>query len=185
MKSLIARMDAFTKTGKYVRRGQVIQENEVDYDSEDENSPFIEAPSGLNTEAVVEMSAIAPTGPNPQNPQQIPTGTYQTEAGYVQDGAKLVGEVTQPEKQRIAIVGLDKDDNTQAQVVETLEKADREQGNLPNEGTEGTVAEVSARVADMDEAGLAELEARENDREKPRVGVMSAIEARRAELAAS
>lgn len=121
---LIARIDAFTKGGKYVARGQVISSDEVDY-TKGENSAFIPAPSGVDGSAVVEMSAIAPTGPNPQNPQQIPPGTVQTPEGYVQGGARMVGEVTIPAEQRILIV---EDDETQALVAEALEKADADKG---------------------------------------------------------
>ncbi len=178
-KLLIARIDAFTKAGKYVSRGEVINVDEVDYDASDAGSAFIEAPAGVSGNAVVEVSAIAPSGPNPQNPQQIPNGTVQTPGGYVQDGARLIGEVTVPEKQRIEVVGIDKDDETQAKVSEALDKAGNPDLNVSNEGTEGTVSDVSARVADMDVAALDQLEKAENDREKPRAGVLSAIEKRR------
>jgi hypothetical protein len=88
--------------------------------------------------------------------------------------------VTLPEKQRIEVVGIDKEDETQGKVTEALANAEI---NQPNEGTEGTVADVAARTSDMDAAALDELEAREKDREKPRKGVLDAIEARRAALA--
>lgn len=120
-KMLIARIDAFTKIGKYVARGQVVSSDEVDYSEADKNSAFIPAPSGVSGTAVVEMSAIAPTGPNPQNPQQIPNGTVQTPEGYVQDGARMIGEVTIPEQERRVMIV--EDDDTQAQVTEALDKA--------------------------------------------------------------
>jgi hypothetical protein len=175
----IAKIPTFTKNGRYVERGQLIEDNELD---DVESGNVIPAPDGIKENAVVEISAIAPSGPNPQNPQQLPIGAVQVPGGYAQDGAKLVGEVTVPEKQRIEVVGIDKDDDTQAKITEALAKDD---ANLPNEGTEGTVADVSARAASLDAAGLDELEARENDREKPRKGVLDAIEARRADLASS
>jgi hypothetical protein len=177
---LIAKAATFTKAGRYVERGQPISADEIDFDAEKSKDHVIPAPDGVDGTAVVEISAIAPTGPNPQNPQQLPPDGYQTQSGYGQAGAKLVGEVTVPEKQRIEIVGIDKDDDTQAKVTEALDNADN--GNKPNEGTEGTVADVSARAAELDAAGLDELEARENDREKPRKGVLDAIAARRTAL---
>jgi hypothetical protein len=178
MSKHIATIPTFTKDARYVERGGMIDDTELD---DVESGNVIEAPSGINENAVVEISAIAPSGPNPQNPQQLPIGATQVPGGYAQDGAKLVGEVTKPEKQRIEVVGIDPEDDTQAKVTEALDKAGN-QGNLSNEGTEGTVADVSARAADMDAAALDDLEARENDREKPRKGVLDAIEARRAAL---
>lgn len=180
MSKHIAKIPTFTKQGRYVERGQLIDDNELD---DTESGNVIDAPSGINDSAVVEISAIAPAGPNPQNPQQLPIGAHQTPEGYVQDGARLIGEVTKPAKERIEIVGIDPEDDTQAKISEALDKAAAE-GNLSNEGTEGTVADVSARVTSMDAAALDELEAREKDREKPRTGVLSAIEKRRDELAA-
>lgn len=41
----------------------------------------------------VEVAAIAPSGPNPTAPQQLPPGSAQTLSGYVgPEGEKLVGE---------------------------------------------------------------------------------------------
>lgn len=122
-KLLIARIDAFTKAGRYVSKGEILSADEVDYDANDDKAAFVAAPSGLNENAVVEVSAIAPTGPNPQNPQQIPPGTVQTSAGYIENGARLVGEVTLPEKQRITITGIDKEDDTQTRIADALEDA--------------------------------------------------------------
>ena len=124
-KLLIARTDAFTKAGRYVTKGEIISADEVDYDANDDKAAFIAAPSGVNENAVVEISAIAPTGPNPQNPQQIPNGTVQGPGGYMQGGARLVGEVTVPEKQRIEVVGIDKEDDTQSRIAEALEDANK------------------------------------------------------------
>jgi hypothetical protein len=180
MSKLIAKIPTFTKQGRYVDRGQLLDESELD---DTESGNVLDAPSDINENAVVQISAIAPAGPNPQNPQQLPVGAHQTPGGYVQDGATLVGEVTKPAKERIEIVGIDPEDDTQAKIVEALEE-DAAKGNEPNGGTEGTVADVTARVGDLDAAGLDELEARENDREVPRKGVLSAIEKRRGELEA-
>lgn len=177
-KILIARIPSFTKAGRYVERGQPVNAAEVDENS----GNYTDAPDGYDGNAVVEVSAIAPTGPNPQNPQQIAPDVVQTPAGYVQNGAQLVGEVTLPEKQRIEIVGIDKDDDTQAKVQKVLDDADANDQNVSNEGTEGTVKDVSARAETMDAAQLDQLEKAENDREQPRKGVLAAIEARRAAL---
>src|SRR6478735_11260923 len=113
MGKFIATIPTFTKNGRYVERGQLIDESEIDY-VEGESKNVIEAPSDINHEAVVEISAIAPSGPNPQNPQQLPVGAHQTPAGYVQDGAKLVSEVTNLAEQRFEVI--DREDDTQSKI---------------------------------------------------------------------
>jgi hypothetical protein len=183
---LIARIDSFTPAGRYVVRGQPVKRSEVEDAEGNIGDNFIDAPASYEGNAVVEVSAIAPTGPNPKNPQQIAPDVVQTTEGYVQHGATLVGEVTLPEKQRIEIVGIDPDSTVQADVAKALADADAKDAgkNVDNAGTEGTVPEISARVAEMDAAALDSLYAAENDREVPRKGVISAIEARRAALEA-
>lgn len=48
---------------------------------------------------VVEVAAIAPAGPNPSAPQQLPAGSAQTLAGYVgPEGEKLTGETAKTGK---------------------------------------------------------------------------------------
>jgi len=179
MALLIATQDTFTKAGRFVSRGQTVSSEEVDYNEDSAN--LIEAPTGIDRMAVVEVSAIAPTGPNPKNPQQIAPDVVQTVEGYVQSGAVLVGEVTLPEKQRIEIVGIDKDDDTQAKVQEALDDNDRK-GNVSNEPVEGTVADVTARLDGASAEELDTIEAAENDREAPRKGVLAAIDKARAAL---
>ena len=120
-KLLIATADAFTKANRFVAAGQTVSADEVDWEKGEPG--FIEAPSGVDGSAVVEVSAIAPTGPNPTNPQQISPTTVQTSEGYVDSGAILVGEVTQPAKVRITDRGLDKGDDTQAKITQAVEDA--------------------------------------------------------------
>ncbi len=124
-KDYIARTATFTKNGRYVDRGQLVSDDEV-YFEEGSEAHLVKAPSGINQAAVVEISAIAPTGPNPKNPQQIAPDVVQTSGGYAQAGAILVGEVTKSEKQRIEVVGIDPEDDTQAKVMEALDDADAE-----------------------------------------------------------
>lgn len=120
-KMLIATADAFGKDANFIAKGQVVSADAVDW--KDGDPGFIAAPSGINANAVVEVSAIAPTGPNPKNPQQIAPGTVQTVGGYVENGATLVGEVTAPVKVRITDAGIDKDDDTQAKITEAVAEA--------------------------------------------------------------
>lgn len=179
-KTLIARIDTFTKQGRYAPRGTTVTSDEVDYDPDAENNNVIEAPEGVGDNAVVQISAIAPTGPNPTVPQQIAPDVVQTTGGYEQAGARLVSEVTVPEKVRFEII--DPEDDTQAKVTEALANADL--NNNDDALVEGTVADVVAGInADTSDEDLSRLLAAENDREKPRSGVTRAIEAEQARRA--
>ena len=60
---LIARIDTFTKEGRYVKRGQVVSRPEAEDHDGNISDNYIEAPEGAGV--AVEVSAIAPTGPNP------------------------------------------------------------------------------------------------------------------------
>lgn len=172
MTQLIAKIDTFTKAGRYVPRGAPLDSDEIDYSEDSTN--VIEAPAGLEDAGAIEMSAIAPSGPNPQNPQQIAPGTVQTEAGYVDRGQRVVGEVTKPAEQRLVEI-VDSEDTTQGDVQEALDNASL--NNSDDALVAGTVADITAGLADADEAELQRLRAAEVDREKPRKGVLSAIDA--------
>ena len=56
------------------------------------NSNLVPVKDGKVAIAIAPQAAIAPTGPNPTMPQQVPAGTVQTGAGYFHEGAKLVAE---------------------------------------------------------------------------------------------
>lgn len=183
---LLATVDTFSKVGHFVPRGTVVSSDEVDY-VEGVSTNLIPAPAGISSGAVVQVSAIAPTGPNPTAPQQIAPGVVQTSGGYVESGATLIGEVTVSDKQRVVIVG-DPEDDTQAIVAQALADHDALGGNVANEGTEGTegtVADFAARADTADAAELDRLEAAENDREVPRKGALTAIDKRRQALASA
>lgn len=145
-KVLLATMDTFTKQGRFVSKGQPVTADEVDFD-DDNNGNLTKAPASLTGQApVVEISAIAPTGPNPTAPQQVAPGTVQTVAGYEQNGAILVGEVTKPEKERITIVGIDskKGASAQADVAEALEQAAVDQQDAAEADRKAAAAEAKA-----------------------------------------
>lgn len=193
-KRFIATMPTFTKGGKYVERGAVLTEDELvakeeasDEEASAKHEPFegfVEAPSDLADKPVVQIAAIAPSGPNPTAPQQLPPGAVQTVDGYAFNGATLVGEVTKADADRKDVLEADAGD--QAKINEALAAAEAQAGadlNVSNEGTEGTVADVAARASAMDAAELDQLAKAEADREKPRKGVLDAIEARRGVLA--
>lgn len=128
--------------------------------------------------AVVQIAPIAPTGPNPTAPQQIPPDARQGPGGgYVMPGKVLVGEVTLPGEDRAAQVeGADED-----KVSKALEKAlGSAVGNDDDALVDGTVAEVTADLGAKSDEELDALEAAEKDREAPRKGVLNAIKAERA-----
>lgn len=126
---------------------------------------------------VIQIAAIAPTGPNPTMPQQIAPDHLQSVEGYVKPGARIVAEVTQPVEQRIEIVGLNQDNGTEAEAEDALRKA-REGGGQNDDDNlvAGNVSEVTAGLDKKSDEELAQLRAAEEDREKPRSGVLSAID---------
>jgi hypothetical protein len=136
----------------------------------------------------IEIAPVAPTGPNPKAPQQIPPDATQTIRGYEQPGARLVGEVTVPEKDRIeAAQLLDDGDTTQQELVEKLPPVEsraavaqrQARGSAQNNDdalVDGTVAEVTSDLGNKTDAELEQLRAAEQDREQPRTGVLKAID---------
>lgn len=147
--------------------------------------------------AMVEIAAIGPTGPNPKMPQQLPPDARQGPGGsYVTPGKVLVGEVTNPQEERIEDAGL-RDPDAEKEVTDKLTDI---MGNdaltaggvagaattLPAGATlnndddalvDGTVERVVANLGAKTDDELAALKAAENDREKPRKGVLSAVDA--------
>lgn len=132
----------------------------------------------------VEMAAIAPTGPNPRTPQQIPADAVQGPAGeYFLPGKHLVGEVTNPQETRIDDAGL-RDPDAEAAVDEKLTEimdganstAGTTAGNADDALVAGNVAEVTADLGTKTDEQLAAIRAAETDREKPRAGVLNAID---------
>lgn len=150
-KLLIATANTFTKNQTFRAKGEVVSADEVDWIKGEPG--FIEAPSGVDGNAVVEVAAIAPTGPNPQNPQQIAPGVVQTTGGYVDQGAKLVGEVTAPAKVRIKDAGIDPNDDTQAKVTQALADAAEEEAEAAAKRSE---ADLKASRAERKKAAAAE-----------------------------
>ena len=132
--------------------------------------------------ARVEMSALGPTGPNPTAPQQVPADAVQGPGGgYFVPGKQLVGEVTNPAGQRLDDAGL-RDSSHEA--ANTAALADvmgtastTSTGNDDDALVGGTVAEVTASLGTKTDAELTQMRAAEVDREQPRKGVLSAIDA--------
>lgn len=149
---LIATQDTFTKEGRFVPRGNPVPADEVDYDP-DTSTNLIEAPRAAQEGVAVEVSSISPTGPNPTEPQQIAPDVVQTNAGYFQNGVRLVGEVTVPEKQRIEVVGLDDSGDAQAEVNQALEESDQRRAEQEAEARRNAAAadEADRRAAAEDD----------------------------------
>jgi hypothetical protein len=178
MAELVAKIvlkDSFDATNTFRSAGQI---GSFDPDRLNGEEDHLQDVGGFQP-AIVQIAPIAPTGPNPTAPQQIPPDAVQTPGGgYALPGKVLVGEVTLPGDQREAqSVGGDEN-----KVTEMLEKAQAKQvGTMNNDDdalVEGTVADVTSGInADTD---LDQLEAAEKDREKPRAGVLNAIKAERA-----
>ena len=165
----------FTKEGAYLPAGSIarnlddgaIKATDTNLEKLDGDIPAL--PN-------VQVSPIAPTGPNPVNPQQIPPDATQTIAGYEQPGARLVGEVTKPEEQRIAAALLDDDStaDTQGEIVAQLERGAG--GNDDDALVAGTVAQITSTLGDKSDDELRQLQAAEQDREQPRSGLLRAID---------
>ena len=142
--------------------------------------------------AVVEIAPIAPTGPNPTTPQQLPANAVQGPGGeYVTPGKRLVSEVTRPAEERIDQRGLGSENN-EAEVDEALKEimgsaataaapATANAGQTSTENNDddlvaGTVGEVTADLGTKTDEQLTQMRAAEVDREKPRKGVLDAID---------
>lgn len=191
--------DSFDAHGVLVSAGQV---GTFDTARLNGKEPHIHDVPGIDP-VVVEMAAIGPSGPNPSAPQQISPDTVQGPGGnYVRPGAVVTGEVTQDADQRL--MGRTKEgDTSEGDMLEELRKAEERTAALrakiaakaagtPQAGptlnndtkVEGTVADVIAKLGEMDDAGLEALRAAEMDNEKPRKGVLDAIKAEQAKRTA-
>lgn len=129
--------------------------------------------------AVVQIAPIAPTGPNPTAPQQIPPGAVQTAAGtYAEPGKVLVGAPTAPAEERLAVVENGGDEaKVSRQLSDMLDGGGRgaTSGNADDDLVAGTVAEITATLGTKTDDELTAMRAAERDREKPRTGVIDAI----------
>lgn len=170
--------NSFDDTGTFRRSGEVGQFAEATLDHESEKAKPTKHLKELDgyIPPVVEMAAVGPTGPNPKNPQQIPPDGYQGAGGaYMQPGKVLVGEVTVSEEERKASITAPEDE---AKATDQLKEALLEGGgNIDNALVEGTVADITADLGGKTNDELATIRAQEVDREKPRKGVISAIDA--------
>lgn len=185
--------DSFDAVGKLVPAGQI---GTFDAETLSGKEPHLhDVPS--EPQPVVEISAIAPTGPNPTVPQQLPPDAVQLPGGgYGRTGAVLTAERTLPEEERRA--GLtDPGDDAEGKYLEKLQEAEAEtarlkaeiarlqngaeqpsskpEGNADDDLVAGNVADIVADLGGKTDEELEALRAAEMDREKPRKGVLSGI----------
>jgi len=197
----VSLVNAFDATGKYVPEGHI---GTFDEDKITDKDKHLVDPGDLPATVAVQIAAIAPTGPNPVTPQQIPPDAVQGPGGnYVTPGKTLVGEVTRSADQRIGDAGLDQP-GLENEVSEALAKIAAERGiafsavagavptassgadavarsvttenNNDDALVNGTVKSVTADLGTKSNEELAKMRAAENDREQPRKGVLSAID---------
>jgi hypothetical protein len=168
--------DSFDARGVFVPKGHIGTFDEALLNGDEAHIHEV----GDFQPAMVEMAAIAPTGPNPKTPQQIPSDAQQDSAGtYALPGKTLVAEVTDKVEDRIEVPGL-RDPENEAKVTETLGEimggAGSTTGNADDALVAGTVANVTADLGTKTDEQLNAMLAAENDREKPRIGVTNAIQ---------
>lgn len=195
----VALEDSFDANGVLVHAGSI---GVFDAERLNGKEPLADV-NDLPPVAVVEMSPLGPTGPNPVAPQQIPPDARQTVAGgYVAPGRELVGEVTKPQDERLAQIFDTADSTAEGDLAEQLAEAQRElaelrsrdaqrrvaqetgQDETANSGQDdndnlvaGTVADVTADLGSKTDDELEAIRRAEVDREKPRAGVLNAIKA--------
>ena len=192
----VALETSFDATGKLVPAGHLGTFDEALIDPEKDQ--HLVDPSELPPTAMVQIAAIAPTGPNPQAPQQLPPGAVQGPGGgYFTPGKQLVGEVTRTAEDRIDNAGL-ADPDLETEVTEALAAIAEKRGlsvsdvqlagmGISNAGrttstassdasVDGTVADVTADLGGKTDEQLNAMLAAEKDG-KNRTGVTNAIQA--------
>lgn len=96
MKQALTTAPTFTQGGVLVPKGTIINvdpERSRDPKKFVKNTPNLADPSEARRMTATPIAAIAPTGPNPTVPQQIPPGTIQVPGGYQNaEGSALVPE---------------------------------------------------------------------------------------------
>lgn len=103
--------------GRFVPKGFPVMVETDDLSGNERN--FADA-KDIGGPDIVQMAAVAPTGPNPTMPQQVPPDAIQTIEGHVVPGAILTGETTSTEQQKIAEQLLDDSGSSQAAVAEAV-----------------------------------------------------------------
>jgi hypothetical protein len=167
--------DSFDARGVLVPAGHIGSFDEEKISGKEKNLRDV----GDFEPARVEISPIAPTGPNPKIPQQLPPDAVQGPGGqYVSPGKELVAEVTDPQESRIDDAGL-RDPDAEGKVDDQLKDLMASEPEVAASAS-GTVAEVTADLGTKTDEQLAQIKADE-EAGKNRKGVLDAVDA---ELAA-
>jgi hypothetical protein len=162
-------------TGRLVPVGGLIQIDTELNELTKENSSNCREPGSAPIVAPVVIAAIAPTGPNPTTPQQVPHGFVQTMGGYTNAiGAPLVaeGSVAEAEHRAAAAGGIMIDEGGT-----TLQQ---EPGPL-----DGSVAELTAYLQTVSDPAAVDALIVGEKGGKSRVGALAALDARATELKGS
>ena len=144
----------------------------------DDMMPNLESADGNVARAIVQVASIAPTGPNPTKPQQLPAGSTQIGNKYVGPGGEtLVGEAVVP-GQGIPEAGPVNNDDSDVE----------EEGVQRTGETFDAQAAVDTTIAGMDVSGrsaddLDAMIAAEKSGKK-RGGALEKLEAAKADLSA-
>lgn len=167
------------------------------------NTPNLADPGSAARLIVSPVAPIAPTGPNPTMPQQIPPGAMQTTDGYAMGASLLVAEGS--ERARLAEEeGIDDGSDYEEEDIQRLESVGQGAGTAgsgvtgnngtENDGSKASASTESASTFDseafigrtLDEISDDEIDAlsdedraaviaAEKDREKPRTGLLSRL----------
>ncbi|MFL6728055.1 MAG: hypothetical protein ACJ8FS_16305 [Sphingomicrobium sp.] len=166
--------DSFDAHGVLIPAGHI---GTFDEERLNGDEPHLKDVSDALVAVPVEIAAIAPTGPNPRIPQQIPSDAVQGPGGdYLIPGKRLVGEVTNRQEDRIDAAGLREPDAEAANDQALQEIMGTGLNSNDDALVAGTVADITAGLGTKTDEELAALRAAEVDREKPRKGVLSAID---------
>lgn len=163
-------------TGRLVPAGSVIY---IDTDLNEitkDNTPNLREPGSAPIVAPVVIAAIAPTGPNPTMPQQVPHGFVQTMGGYTDAiGAPLVaeGSVAEAEHRAAAASSIVVEEGTT--VIPSTEP-----GPL-----DGSVTELTAYLQTVTDPAAVDALTVSEKGGKSRSTALAALDARAAELKAS
>lgn len=137
-------------------------------------------PKETNTGAqAAPMAAVAPHAPGATNPQTLPPGSVPVGGSFIRpapaEAPAAREEIVADTPEQIEAV------DTEGSLIADL-TGRSVTGGPGDAAIEGTVADVEGRVSSMSAAELDAVEAAENDREKPRQGVLRAVESRRKAL---
>lgn len=161
----------FGQNGVLLPPGSIINIDVTKGDFNDKNTPNLADVGDAVVNVPVAVAPIAPTGPNPTMPQQVPPGVFQT-----------IGDVEEEGPVRRQPSEATGDATTGPAPVENGQNSGQTGGEgdvtfRPDDVIDGTVPEVAKRLEGLSREQLLAVKDAEQDREQPRVGVTSAIDA--------